>query len=80
MVYRDGIENLMDNMGCELGLERVAGPLCPRCEAQRIPADAVSASASASESASESESASASESGSASATDPDSPVHLQRPA
>jgi hypothetical protein len=32
-VYRDGIEGLMDNMGCDLGLELVAGPLCPRCRA-----------------------------------------------
>jgi hypothetical protein len=35
-VYRDGLEQLMDNMGCELGLERVAGPLCPRCDASQL--------------------------------------------
>ncbi len=30
--YRDGIESLMDNMGCELGIELLKGPFCPRCE------------------------------------------------
>ncbi|MBI4606101.1 MAG: hypothetical protein HY721_29395 [Planctomycetes bacterium] len=35
-VYRDGIEPLIDNMGCELGLELLGGPFCPRCEAGRI--------------------------------------------
>ena len=31
-IFRDALEPLMDNMGCELGLELSAGPLCPRCE------------------------------------------------
>jgi hypothetical protein len=35
-VYRDGIDGLMDNMGCELGLELVTGPLCPRCDGEEI--------------------------------------------
>ena len=35
-VYRDGIEDLMDNMGCELGLELVAGPFCPGCEREKL--------------------------------------------
>jgi len=35
-VYRDGLENLMDNMGCELGLELVAGPFCPGCEREKL--------------------------------------------
>lgn len=35
-VYRDGIDGLMDNMGCDLGLELVAGPLCPRCAAKEL--------------------------------------------
>jgi hypothetical protein len=35
-VYRDGVGDLMDNMGCELGLELVAGPLCPRCGAKDL--------------------------------------------
>ena len=30
-VYRDGIGPLIDNMGCELGLELVEGPHCPHC-------------------------------------------------
>ena len=37
-VYRDGIEQLIDNMGCELGLERLTGPLCPRCDAAKLEA------------------------------------------
>jgi hypothetical protein len=37
-VYRDGIEPLIDNMGCELGLEKLAGPLCPRCDAGKLAA------------------------------------------
>ena len=37
-VYRDAIESLMDNMGCELGLELVAGPFCPKCEREKIEA------------------------------------------
>lgn len=35
-VYRDGIAPLMDNMGCELGLELIAGPFCPKCDARAI--------------------------------------------
>jgi len=35
-VYRDGLEDLMDNMGCELGLELVAGPFCPGCEKEKL--------------------------------------------
>jgi hypothetical protein len=35
-VFRDGLEDLLDNMGCELGLEMIAGPLCPRCEAGKL--------------------------------------------
>jgi len=35
-VWRDGIGPLMDNMGCELGLELVAGPLCPACDAGEL--------------------------------------------
>ena len=35
-IYRDHFEKLMDNMGSELGLEFVAGPFCPRCEAEAI--------------------------------------------
>ena len=35
-VYRDGLEDLMDNMGCELGLEYVAGPFCPSCEREKL--------------------------------------------
>ena len=35
-VYRDGIAPLMDNMGCELGLELVGGPFCPKCEAAAL--------------------------------------------
>jgi len=35
-VFRDGLEDLMDNMGCELGLQFVAGPFCPECEAPEI--------------------------------------------
>lgn len=26
----------MDNMGCELGLQFLAGPFCPECEADQI--------------------------------------------
>jgi len=26
----------MDNMGCELGLQFVAGPFCPECESGKI--------------------------------------------
>ena len=38
-VFKDHLdkpEKLMDNMGCELGLEFVAGPFCPKCEAREI--------------------------------------------
>jgi hypothetical protein len=35
-VFLDAIEKLIDNMGCDLGLEFVAGPFCPRCDADAI--------------------------------------------
>jgi hydrogenase maturation factor len=35
-VFQDGLEDLMDNMGCELGLQFVAGPFCPECESGKI--------------------------------------------
>jgi hypothetical protein len=35
-IYKDQLEKLMDNMGSELGLEFLAGPFCPRCEAEAI--------------------------------------------
>lgn len=37
-IWRDGIDRLIDNMGCELGLEYVAGPLCPKCEETEVAA------------------------------------------
>lgn len=36
MLFRDGLDALMDNMGCELGLEYVAGPFCPRCQNEAL--------------------------------------------
>ena len=35
-VFRDGLEDLQDNMGCELGLEPLTGPLCPECQADDV--------------------------------------------
>jgi hypothetical protein len=35
-VFQDGLEDLMDNMGCELGLQFLGGPFCPVCEAGEV--------------------------------------------